>query len=120
MGKPEALIRYGRIVYAWVSDSNGFAKLRPALVVTTDELIEQSTPIVAAAITTTFPEPPSPHCVKLPWHPSGRVSTGLRQRSAAVTNWLTTISPSDVVGYGGDVPRRIMDEIQRKLTELNE
>jgi mRNA-degrading endonuclease toxin of MazEF toxin-antitoxin module len=120
MGERQAAIRYGRIVYAWVSDRNGYAKLRPALILTPDVSLDSASPIVAAAITTTFPEPPDRHCVKLPWHPSGRVSTGLRQRSAVVTNWLATISPGDVVGYGGDVPRRIMDDIQRKLTELNE
>jgi hypothetical protein len=37
-----------------------------------------------------------------------------------VVNWLATISPNDVVGYGGDVPRRIMDKVQQKLSELNQ
>jgi mRNA-degrading endonuclease toxin of MazEF toxin-antitoxin module len=113
-------LRYGRIVYAWVPDRNGYAKLRPALVLTPEFSPDPNTQIVVAAITTTFSEPPEPYCVKLPWHPSGRVSTNLRQRSAVVVNWLATISPNDVVGYGGDVPRRIMDKVQQKLSELNQ
>jgi hypothetical protein len=46
------------------------------------------------------------------------VGTALSRRSAAVCNWLATIQPADVVGYGGDVPARLMDAIQRKIAEL--
>jgi len=119
MRERRSALRYGRIVYAWISDHNGYAKLRPALVLSPDASSDTKSRIVVAAITTTFSDPPEHHCVKLPWHPSGRVGTHLRQRSAVVTNWLATISPDDVVGFGGDVPQRVMDEIQLKLNELS-
>jgi hypothetical protein len=49
-------LRYGRIVFAWIADQRGFSS--PALVLTPDDLIDDSASIVVAAITTTFPEPP--------------------------------------------------------------
>jgi mRNA-degrading endonuclease toxin of MazEF toxin-antitoxin module len=116
---PPAL-RYGRIVYAWIEDHRGHAKLRPALVLTPDSEITPRDSISVAAITTTFTDPPPSLCVQLLWHPAGRVGTSLKRRSAAVCNWLATIQPADVVGYGGDVPARVMVEIQRKIAELPE
>jgi hypothetical protein len=32
--------------------------------------------------------------------------------------WLATIDSAAVVGYGGDVPTRLLVEIQRKIAEL--
>ncbi len=113
-------IRYGRIVYAWIEDRRGHAKLRPALVLTPDSEIRPGDSISVAAITTTFTDPPPSYFVPLPWHPAGRVGTALKRRSAAVCNWLATIHPADVVGYGGDVPARLMVEIQRTIAELPE
>ena len=116
---PQAL-RYARIIYAWIEDHRGHAKLRPALVLTPDSEITQGEPITVAAITTTFTEPPPAFCVPLPWHPAGSVGTARKRQSAAVCNWLATIHPADIVGYGGDVPTRVMSAIQRKIAELPE
>jgi hypothetical protein len=54
--------------------------------------------------------------VLLPFHPdSRRVGTGLARASAAVVTWLTTAYPDEVQGVIGDVPARLMAEIQLKL-----
>ena len=119
MPAPSPALRYGRIVYAWIEDRNGHAKLRPALILTPTQEITTTGSLVLAAITTTFPDPPPAFCIELPWHPAGRVGTALRRRSAAVLNWLATINPDDVVGFGGDVPIRLMISIQGRLAELS-
>ena len=112
-------LRYGRIVYAWIADRNGYKKLRPAIVLTdtsgTDEVVD----IVVIAISTTFPEPPPDNCVLLPWHPAGRSRTELRKRSAAVVDWLAILRDDDIVALGGLVPEKTMRRIQEKLAELS-
>ncbi len=67
---------------------------------------------------TTFTDPPPEFCVPLPWHPQGHPVTRLHQRSAAVVNWLASILSIDVVGYGGDVPKKTMRIILEKLNQL--
>jgi hypothetical protein len=81
-------------------------------------LIEKDKPLIVAAITTTFAEPPPSNHMKLPWHPRGSVSTKLRQRSAVVLDWQSTITPDEVVAFGGDVPIRTMLEIELRLDDL--
>jgi mRNA-degrading endonuclease toxin of MazEF toxin-antitoxin module len=102
-------------VFCWIVDRNGFGKLRPAVVITDDEEIEPDSKLVVMAITTTFRDPPPSNHVTLPWHPRGHPVTRLTKRSAAVVDWLSPIHPSDIAGYGGDVPERIMRVIQSKL-----
>ena len=119
MGDDLSALRYGRIIYTWMADHHGHGKLRPAVVLTPDHQIAADQKIVVAAITTTFTDPPPHYCVKLPWHPNGTTSTKLRSRSAAVANWLAVISDSDVVGYGGDVPKKHLAQIQRLIDELS-
>ena len=118
MNDKRPALRYGRVVYAWIKDHRGFAKMRPALVLTPDDLIEKNKSMIVAAITTTFPQPPPPNHFPLPWHPRGNTSTQLRQRSAVVLDWQSIIQPEEVVGFGGDVPARVMLEIERRLDEL--
>ena len=50
-------VRYGRIIYAWIEDHRGYGKLRPALVLTHNELLAIGAELIVAAITTTFPNP---------------------------------------------------------------
>jgi mRNA-degrading endonuclease toxin of MazEF toxin-antitoxin module len=110
-----AAIRYGRIVFAWISDRRGYAKLRPAIVVVPDNQITTDDELIVVAITTTFTDPPPEFCVTLPWHPRGHPVTRLNKRSAAVCDWLAVIMPDEIVGFGGDVPARTMQLIQSKL-----
>jgi hypothetical protein len=120
MPKQRLPLRYGRIVYTWLTDHNGYSKLRPALVLSLSAEITEHSQLVVAAITTTFADPAPQFCVPLPWHPSGNCGTALRQRSAVVLNWLATIQFQDVVGFGGDVPARVMNIVQARLAELDE
>jgi hypothetical protein len=73
------------------------------------------------AVTTSFPEPPPEDHVPLPWNPDPRrVGTRLAQRSAAVVTWLDTLYPDEVIEHRGQVPPRVMKEIQDKLRALRD
>ncbi|HWB52697.1 MAG TPA: type II toxin-antitoxin system PemK/MazF family toxin, partial [Tepidisphaeraceae bacterium] len=109
-------IRHGRIIFCWIKDHNGHAKLRPAVIVSQD--IRPAGLLVVMAITTTFSDPPPEFCIALPWHPREHPVTRLRKRSAAVVNWLATISSDDIIGFGGDVPKGIMQIIREKLDQI--
>jgi mRNA-degrading endonuclease toxin of MazEF toxin-antitoxin module len=111
-------IHYGRLIYTWIKDRNGHGKLRPAVIITPDDEIAGSTPLVVMAVTTTFADPPPAACVALPWHPKGHPVTRLRQRSAAVVDWLARIERRDISGFGGDVPRTTMYQIEAKLRSM--
>ncbi len=63
------------------------------------------------AITTTFPERLPQDHVKLPWHPTGRVVTGLKREAVAVCTWLAKIRETDIDGYAGIVPPNTLLEI---------
>jgi len=89
-------------------------KRRPLVVVTADE-IGAAQEIAAVAITTTFREPLPPDHVQLPWDPTGRASTGLRRRSAAVCSWVVAIRKDDIEASGGYVPAPTLLEIVTRL-----
>jgi mRNA-degrading endonuclease toxin of MazEF toxin-antitoxin module len=112
-------IRHRRIVFAWIKDRNGFAKLRPAIVLTEDDQIAAGQILAVMAVTTTFSDPPPNNCVPLPWHANEHPVTRLNRRSAAVINWLASVEAADVVGYGGDVPERVMRLIKQKLGQID-
>ena len=100
MAEDASSIHAGRMVYAWIADHNGHGKLRPALIVAQIDEANDDPLLVVMAITTTFPDPPPERCVPLPWHPRAHPVTRLRERSAAVVNWIAQIHVSDVVGFG--------------------
>ena len=75
--------------------------------------------IAVMAITSTFPEPPPPFHVPLPWHPDPkRVGTHLGKRCAAVINWLRFVDPRDIEDFAGDVPPKLLLEILAQLEKL--
>ena len=47
----------------------------------------------------------------------GNASTRLRQRSAVVLDWQALVKADDVIGFGGDVPAKMMFEIEGRLEE---
>jgi mRNA-degrading endonuclease toxin of MazEF toxin-antitoxin module len=113
-------LRLGRIVWTTLSDANGISKRRPAIVVTPTEHIRQGGSITVAAITTTYADPPAAHYVELPWHPDVRmVGTGLNRRSAAMLTWLRVITADEIEEYAGDAPAAIIDDISRRLEQLD-
>lgn len=72
------------------------------------------------AVTTSFPDPPPPNHVPLPWNADARrVRMCLTQRSAAVVNWLDTLYPDEVIAVRGDVPPPVMRELEERLRDLH-
>ena len=82
----------GEILWARCVDPRGVnEKRRPFVVLTLSEEIARGEPIVAAAITTTLPNPLTDEYVELPWHPAGSVRTGLRKRCAVCCRWIVEL-----------------------------
>ena len=115
MPHPRPDLRRGRIIWVTVRDRRGHAKHRPAIVLTATSDISHDEPLVAIAITTTFPDPPPADHIQLPWHPQGRVMTRLYKRSAAVLSWIVEIEPGDIESLGGDVPAALMIQLLERL-----
>jgi hypothetical protein len=99
-----APVRFGQIVWAEMADANGIRKLRPAVVVTPSDRLQESGPFEVVAVTSQVPQPLPDDHVLLPWHSQGHPRTGLNRKCAAVCTWLARISPSDIKGMAGVVP----------------
>lgn len=116
MPVPLSELRYGRVVEAVFTDHNGIQKPRTALVLTPTADISPQQPLVLMAITTTFPDPPPPRVIPLPWNNDPRrVSTGLARRSAAMVDWIQACEPVAILHVSGDVPPKYMNRIQHAL-----
>ena len=114
-----ASLQQGSIVWAQIRDPNGQnPKQRPAVVVTATEDIKPGEPVVVVAATTKFDTPLPADCVALPWHPTGKVRTGLRKVTVACCSWLCAIQIEDIDEVGGIVPAKVMLEIIKKVNEL--
>jgi mRNA-degrading endonuclease toxin of MazEF toxin-antitoxin module len=110
----------GDIVWAVMRDRRGVRKRRPAIVLTPTAEMSADTPITLMAITTTYPDPPPPQYVELPWNPDRRkTSTGLAHRSAAVVNWLETVLPNEIEDIIGHIPSRTKAVIKQRMLELD-
>jgi mRNA-degrading endonuclease toxin of MazEF toxin-antitoxin module len=109
-------LRYGRLVWATLTDRNGVRAEHPGIIITPDDEIEDDQEVDVVAVTTSYPEPAPPFHVPLPWNPDRRrVGTGLARRSAAVANWLNVVHPSDIRRFAGDVSPKLMAKIQEEL-----
>jgi PemK-like, MazF-like toxin of type II toxin-antitoxin system len=76
-------VKQGEILWVRTTDPQGAnEKCRPFVVLTLSRKIARGETIVAAAITTTLPDPLPDEYVELPWHPKGTVHTGLKKRCA--------------------------------------
>ncbi len=111
----------GRVVYPKVAipDPQGQnpKEGRPFVVVSRREDIEKGEPILAVGITTELASSPAEHYVALPFGPTAR--TGLKQKCAALCTWLIEI-PAEKLDVGkGFVRPDLLEEIVRKLLELN-
>lgn len=119
MERPAGQVRQGAIWTASVADRNGFAKVRPVMIVTATDEVVLDEPIVLAAITSQFPDPPPQECVALPWAPGGHPATRLWKRSAVVCTWLVEVRPSALVEYKGYVPLKTLQKILLRLREVH-
>ncbi len=113
-------IRQGEILWARGVDPQGVnEKLRPYVVLTLTEEIAKGEPIVAAAITTTIPDPLPDEYVELPWNAKGTVRTGLKRRSAVCCRWIQELGRDGIEEIRGHVPGGILREIIQKALRLN-
>ena len=108
-------IRQGDIVWVAATDPRGNVKRRPVVVVSSTPADAADGAFVAVCITTTFPDPPPPGHVPIPWDPSGRSATRLRRRSAAVPAWLVTAAVGDAEETGGRLPDAILLQLLNQL-----
>ena len=114
MGKSDP--RYGRIIWARLADRNGHKKERPCAILTPTALIGASEPLLAVAITTSFPDPAPAENVSLPWNNDPRrVGTRLPKRSAAVITWIVELTLEDILQVGGQVPLAVMNDIRDRV-----
>ena len=114
-------LRYGRLVWATLTDRRGKRADHPAIIITPNEELSEDEELAVMAVTTSYGDPPPPHHIELPWNPDPRkVGTRLSRRSAAVVNWLNFIHPRDIRRLAGDVPKPLMSQIQAALNALGE
>jgi len=111
-------LQQGSIVWASVSDARGQIKKRPVLIITATDEIVLDQPIVALAITGSFPDPPLPTQVELPWSRTCNVVTGLKKRSAVVCDWVVAIRPSQVHQIAGYLPTARLLEVLTRYSQL--
>ena len=113
-------IAQGTIAWAEVDDPKGRKrKMRPIVIITKTPEIALDRPIVAVAITTTYPDPPTDEYVELPWMRSCHPATGLSKRSAAACKWLISVKPSEIKEIRGYVPTKYLLQIVRNVRRLN-
>jgi hypothetical protein len=106
--KPEQ----GRIILVEVSDPQGRnVKIRPAVIISETEQIQRDGRISCVAITSSLPDELSDDLVLLPYHPAGKVRSGLRKRSAAMYSWLFEIEEDRIEKYIGVIPFELLSEI---------
>ena len=112
---------YGQIVRIRVA-RHGRIKLRPVVVVTSNEAMDEGVSLVGVAVTGT-PDPSTGFDVPLPWQSQGRSRTGLDKPNAAVCCWFVAFAADDVIDALGHVPpepmRRIEEAIRRHRGHLD-
>lgn len=108
MPKPEQ----GRIILVEVTDpQKRNAKTRPAVIISETKQIESDGRVTCVAITSSIPDRVPDDFVLLPFHPGGKVRTGLRKRSAAMCSWLFEVTEEKIKEYIGLVPIPKLHEI---------
>jgi hypothetical protein len=110
----------GRIVRAAVLDpQGGNEKIRPIVILTSDDEIDGADILVGVAITSQFSNPHDADEVPLPWSASGRSVTRLRKPSVAKCSWLCVIEKHNVVELKGVVRQQELQRIQAIVATLS-
>ena len=109
----------GRIVWVEIVDPQGRnPKLRPAVIVSATEAIQEGGQVWCVAVSSQLDEAPAEEQVELPWHRDGHPRTQLRQRCAAVCSWLVPVSLDAIRQYAGTVPGRQLNQILQRVDPL--
>jgi hypothetical protein len=104
----------GRIVWTQVADPRGHNRYpRPVVILTPDSEIEATEELfgVVASNTAALMNPRPPHCIELPFHPTGRVATKLKKATVAVCTWIVSVKKDAIEDFGGVVPPRLVQTI---------
>lgn len=112
------LPQLGSVVWVELADTNGFRKVRPAVVVSATADITAGRPVRVVAITTRLPTPLPDDHVLLPWDRQGKARSGLRRKCAAVTTWLAEIPVSDVREIVGLLPSAVITAVLAKISAV--
>lgn len=113
-----SLPQLGSVVWVELEDTNGFRKVRPAVVVTPSADVAAGKTVRVVAITTRLPTPlPADH-VLLPWDRQGSARSGLRRRCAAVATWQAEISIEDVQEVVGILPPPAIKELLARVAAI--
>lgn len=106
----------GLIVWVEIQDpQKRNPKCRPAIILTTAKDIQAGAPIMVVGISTELTQTPRDEQVDLPWHPQGRVRTGLKRKCAAICSWIEEIRLETIKESAGVVPPRQMLNILNKI-----
>lgn len=109
-------IKRGEIFFATYPDPNGQnQKHRPTLVIS-----ESSSEgvLTCVAISHTLPNPLTDNLVLVPYANSGPCVTGLKQRSAAVCNWIVEVKVSDADPPCGVLPAKYLLQVIQKAKDF--
>lgn len=113
-------LRQGRIVWAWMRDTQGRnPKRRTGVIITPTDEISQTDPFVVAAITSTFKEPLAEDEIRLPWNRDpAKVRTGLTTPVVVKCSWLVAITADDIEAVAGVVPDEVLRDILNRVSRL--
>ena len=102
-------IKIGSILWAAVPDKNGYVKDRPLVVIGVSD--HPTSPLICCCITTTQKSPRPPTYVPVPWDRTGRSSTGLREPSFAVANWVVEVPRNKCRRVSGRLPAKRLNHL---------
>lgn len=88
-----------------------------------DEIATATDLVGVVASSTAAKQDPRPnYYIEIPYHPSGRVCTKLKQPTVAVCNWSVTVIKNEIdeANIGGHVPPTIMELIVNKYLECHQ
>src|SRR6266853_5336110 len=112
--KPGQVPRFGDVIWAELTDANGFRKVRPAVVISATADIAAGRPVCVVAVTTRLPQPLPLEYVLLPWDRQGKARSGLRRKCAAVVSWFSELPVGDVREIVGFLPAAVLQELLAK------
>lgn len=96
--------------------SGGSPKERPVVLI--NPFHDTDLSLFGVAVTSTFPRPPLPNQVLLPYHRHGRCKSGLTVESVAHCEWIVQAVAVDISSQAGYVPGKQLLTILNTVREL--